>query len=228
MKRSVLIVAGGRGRRMGGETPKQFLLLGGRPVLMRTLECFHCRDAGTDCVVALPAELHDLWREMCRDFDCRAPHRLAAGGETRFHSVQNALDSVYGNGWVAVHDGVRPFVSSQLIETCFATAERFGAAVPALPVTDSLRRMEEGGGSVPIDRSRYLAVQTPQVFRADWLRGAYRQKYSPAFTDDASAVEACGHPVGIVAGERENIKITTPFDLQIAEALLNSSPPGHD
>ncbi|MEG1749373.1 MAG: 2-C-methyl-D-erythritol 4-phosphate cytidylyltransferase [Tannerellaceae bacterium] len=220
MKRYVLIVAGGKGLRMGSDLPKQFIPIEGKPILMHTLEAFHRWDAEAKLILVLPTEHQDYWRMLCKELGCSTPHTLANGGETRFHSVQNGLQQIEQPGLVAVHDGVRPFVTSEVITACFEAAERQGAAVPAIPLTDSLRYIE-AEGSHPVDRSRYLAVQTPQVFCSDLLLRAYRQSYSPLFTDDASVVEAIGQPVTLVPGNPENIKITTPFDLKVAEILFS-------
>ncbi|MDR1258817.1 MAG: 2-C-methyl-D-erythritol 4-phosphate cytidylyltransferase [Tannerellaceae bacterium] len=222
MKRYVLIVAGGKGLRMGGELPKQFIPIGGRPVLIRTLERFHRWDARAELILVIPASHRTYWSSLCETFDCRAPHRIAEGGETRFHSVRNGLELADADphGLVAVHDGVRPFVTPGLIDACFAGAERYGAAIPVTQMTDSMRETTAGGVTRPVDRSRYLSVQTPQAFRLGLLREAYRQPYTPAFTDDASVVEAMGAEVHTVPGIRGNIKITDPLDLRLAEVLL--------
>lgn len=226
MKRQVLIVAGGKGLRMGGELPKQFIPLAGKPVLMHTLETFHRWDATAELVVVLPFAHHAYWQMLCREIGCRVPHRIATGGETRFHSVRNGLallEEAREETLVGIHDGVRPFVSEEVIERCFAEAARSGAAVPCLPVIESLREALPEGGSRSVDRSSYVTVQTPQVFRREWLSQAYRQDYLPSFTDDASVVEHWGRPVTLVAGNRENIKLTTPFDLRVAEVLMEGS-----
>lgn len=223
MKKYVIIVAGGKGLRMGGEIPKQFLPIGGKPVLMRTVEAFYQTDAETGIVLVLPKEQQDYWKELCRQYDFRIPYILADGGRTRFHSVQNGLQAVPEEGsdvLIAVHDGVRPFVSSQVIQACFDEAARQGAVVPVLDMVDSVRQLSADGSSVAVDRSRLKLVQTPQTFRADVLKRAYSQDFTELFTDDASVVEASGVSVALVPGNRENIKITTPFDLKIAEALL--------
>jgi 2-C-methyl-D-erythritol 4-phosphate cytidylyltransferase len=227
MKHCVLIVAGGQGRRMGGVQPKQFILVGGRPLLMHTLERFHQWDGGAGLVVVLPVAEQGRWEKLCKDFDCRVPHRIAQGGETRFHSVRNGLALLDGEEeceLVGVHDGVRPFVAPEVISACFEEAGRYGAAIPVTPMIDSIRETSEGDGkSRHVDRSRYVTVQTPQVFRVGLLREAYRQAYRPAFTDDASVVEAMGVEIRTVAGNSENVKITSPFDLLLAEALLHQS-----
>lgn len=231
MRKYVLIVAGGKGLRMGGDLPKQFIPLEGKPVLMHTLEAFHRWDASAELVLVLPEDHQPYWKMLCREIGCKAPHRIANGGETRFHSVRNGLEILSeeikntseGNEktLIAVHDGVRPFVTAEVITACFEEAERNGAAIPVTPMIDSLRVIDRDG-SHPVDRSRYVAVQTPQVFDASLLLKAYDQEFSPFFTDDASVVEAMGDPICLVAGNRENIKLTTPFDLLIAKALLTS------
>jgi 2-C-methyl-D-erythritol 4-phosphate cytidylyltransferase len=223
MKKYVIIVAGGKGLRMGGEIPKQFLPIGGKPVLMRTVEAFYQTDAETGIVLVLPKEQQDYWKELCRQYDFRISYTLADGGRTRFHSVQNGLQAVPEEGsdvLIAVHDGVRPFVSSQVIQACFDEAARQGSVVPVLDMVDSVRQLSADGSSMAVDRSRLKLVQTPQTFRADVLKRAYSQDFTELFTDDASVVEASGVSVALVPGNRENIKITTPFDLKIAEALL--------
>lgn len=228
MHKYVLIVAGGKGLRMGGDLPKQFIPLEGKPILMHTLEAFHRWDDSAELVLVLPEDHQPYWNMLCREIGCKAPHRIANGGEARFHSVRNGLqflsdeikNASEGNEKVliAIHDGVRPFVSPEVIEACFEEAGKSGAAIPVLPMIDSLRETE-GNSSHPVDRSRYVAVQTPQVFCSGLLLKAYGQDFSPLFTDDASVVEAMGEPISMVDGNRENIKITTPFDLMIAKAV---------
>ena len=223
MEKCVVIVAGGKGLRMGKEIPKQFLPIGGRPVLMCTLEAFHRCDAAIGLVLALPEAHLSLWQELCRQYSFTLPHRVVTGGATRFHSVYNGLQAVPAEvSLIAVHDGVRPFVSPRLINDLFAAAARYGAAVPAVPVVDSLRRVDAEGGSVAVPRSAYRSVQTPQVFRSDLLLRAYDSPYQDDFTDDASVVEAAGQAVALVDGDVDNIKITTPRDLAVAEILLQA------
>ena len=220
-KHTILIVAGGRGTRMGGPQPKQFLELAGRPVLMHTLEAFDRWDASARLIVVLPEDQIDTWKRLCEAHVFGRIHRVVAGGETRFHSVRNGLDAVASDGLIAVHDGVRPLVAPSVIAACFAAAADGGAAVPVVPVVESVREVDADGGSRPVDRARLRVVQTPQVFRADVLRAAYRLPYDPRFTDDASVVEASGVAVRLVPGNRENIKLTTPMDLLLAEQLMH-------
>ena len=219
-KHTILIVAGGRGTRMGGPQPKQFLELAGRPVLMHTLEAFDRWDASARFIVVLPEDQIDTWKRLCEAHVFGRIHRVVAGGETRFHSVRNGLGAVASDGLIAVHDGVRPLVAPSVIAACFAAAADGGAAVPVVPVVESVREVDADGGSRPVDRTRLRVVQTPQVFRADVLRAAYCLPYDPRFTDDASVVEASGVAVRLVPGNRENIKLTTPMDLLLAEQLM--------
>ncbi|MDR1023986.1 MAG: 2-C-methyl-D-erythritol 4-phosphate cytidylyltransferase [Prevotellaceae bacterium] len=218
-KKHVIVVAGGRGVRFGGAEPKQLLLLNGKPVLQHVMERFFACDGNLSVVLALPEDLMARWRSAAQSFAVSLPHTLVAGGPTRFHSVQNALKAIAGDGLVAVHDGVRPLVSSATIAACFEAAERKGAAIPVTPLTDSIRQVKPGGASVAVNREHFCAVQTPQVFRLDMLRKAYEQDFCSDFTDDASVVESAGYAVTLVAGNTENIKITRPEDLILAQAL---------
>lgn len=213
-----IIVAGGKGLRMGGDVPKQFLPIAGKPVLMRTLERFHAYSPQLGIILVLPQAQQGYWQELCEQYHFTLPHRIATGGETRFHSVKNGLDLIPDTerGMVGVHDGVRPFVSIDVIARLYDEARRSEAAIPVTPVVETLRHV--GGTTVP--RSEYRLVQTPQTFDIQLLKTAYRQEYTNAFTDDASVVERLGHPIALVEGNRENIKITTPFDLAVAEAVL--------
>lgn len=218
-ERYAIIVAGGRGLRMGGELPKQFLPLCGKPVLMRTLELFE--GEVSRIILVLPEDHIPFWQELCERYHFTLPHTVALGGETRFHSVRSGLSHLPQEGLVAVHDGVRPLVSSALIRRSFEEAERSGAALPACPVTDSLRLRQDEGKSEAVDRSRYVAVQTPQTFDLGRLQRAYEQAYSPLFTDDASVYEAASlGSITLIDGEETNIKLTTPRDLLLAELLL--------
>lgn len=219
MKRHVIIVAGGKGLRMGGDIPKQFLPVGGKPVLMRTLEAFHSFDAEMHLVLVLPVAQQAYWKELCVQYDFHLPHEVADGGETRFHSVRNGLARISGEGWVGVHDGVRPFVAQEVIAGCYEAVERCGAVVPVIDVFETVRHlMPTGSETVP--RSEYKLVQTPQVFEIGLLEQAYEQPFNEDFTDDASVVEALGRAVTLVPGNRENIKLTTPYDLKVAEVLV--------
>ena len=213
----LIIVAGGKGLRMGGDIPKQFLSVGGRPILMRTIERFRRALESLRIILVLPKDQQQFWHELCESHRFREPYLLADGGETRFHSVQHGLSLIPDDacGVVGVHDGVRPFPSLEVIRRCYETARVAKAVIPVVPVVETLRHVSEG--TKP--RSDYRLVQTPQTFDIQLLKAANRQPYTPAFTDDASVVEAYGHSITMVEGNRENIKITTPFDLTIAETL---------
>lgn len=214
----VIIVAGGKGLRMGGEIPKQFLPVGGLPVLMRTMKRFHEYSPDLQIILVLPKAQQDYWRNLCKSHQFNIPYLLADGGKTRFHSVQNGLALIPDDeqGLVGVHDGVRPFVSVEVISRCYDLARQQQAVIPVVPVIETLRHVGEGVKP----RDDYRLVQTPQVFDIQLLKAANRQPYQASFTDDASVVEAYGAKVTLVEGNRENIKITTPFDLRIAECLI--------
>ncbi len=218
-----IIVAGGKGTRMGATVPKQFLCVGGEPVLMRTLRRFHDYNPRLSLIVVLPHEQQDYWRQLCREHHFDIVHQCVDGGVTRFHSSLSGLSVIpeEADGIVAIHDGVRPFVSEETIGRCFEAARNEEAAIPVMPVVETLRRVESDGQSHNVSRSCYRSVQTPQCFRISLARAAFSQPYREDFTDDASVVEAYGHKVAMVAGNRENIKLTTPFELKVAEALLN-------
>lgn len=225
MKKYIIVVAGGKGLRMGGEVPKQFQVIGNKPVLMVTLERLHAIDPAMQLVLVLPAEQFDLWKEMCRQYEFAVPLLLTQGGATRFHSVQNGLAQVddIDEALVGVHDGVRPFVSQRVIDDCFREAWIHGAAIPMIDLQDSLRHIVGADGVTEVvPRDRYRLVQTPQVFRLSLLRSAYSQRYVEAFTDDASVVEAMGERVYAVEGNRENIKLTTPFDMMVAKTIIEA------
>lgn len=219
MKKFALIVAGGKGSRMNTAVPKQFLELAGRPVLMRTLEQFAAYDPQIGFVVVLPDEYRDSWTALCAKYGFCLEHEIVAGGTSRFQSVKNGLERLPGEGLVFIHDGVRPLVSLQTIENCAVTAIGKGNAIPVMPVTESLRRLNNRG-SEHVDRTLYFLVQTPQTFRLEVIKQAFLQPENPLFTDDASVCEAMGIPVNLVEGNSENIKLTRPVDFKIAENLV--------
>ncbi len=221
---SVVIVAGGRGLRVGGELPKQFRLIGGRPVLMHTIEAFYRYNPAIAIVVVLPEAFIDYWQQLCHTHQFTVPFCIAIGGETRFHSVRNGLELIPAEGVVAVHDAVRPLVSPGLIGRCFATcAAKQCGVIPVVPVKDSVRLLTKEGSSM-IDRDLLRVVQTPQLFPVAALKKAYESVYDPAFTDDASVAGKHGLPILLEEGEESNIKITTPLDFLIAEQLLLQLP----
>lgn len=222
MERYAIIVAGGKGLRMGGEIPKQFLPIGGKPVLMRTVEVFRQAYPDIHIILVLPVSQQDYWQQLCQEYNFAVPVRIADGGETRFHSVSNGLKLIPDDtvGLVGVHDGVRPFVAVETIRRCYDEAMEKGAVVPVISVVETVRQLRKDGKSVTVPRDEYKLVQTPQTFRISLLKEAYRQPYTSFFTDDASVVEAMGKPVYLVEGNRENIKITTPADIRFVNGLL--------
>ena len=218
-KRGVIIVAGGSGKRMQSALPKQFMMLGGLPVVAHTINTFSEALPGAEIVVVLPEEHIPLWRNLAARFDI-AVHRCIAGGKERFHSVKNGLDALSEEvEYVAVHDGVRALATKKMILRVQLAAEETEAAIPVTEVVDSYRRVD-GSESYIVPRSELRIVQTPQTFSAALLRRAYEQPFSDRFTDDASVVEALGAKISLVEGERRNIKLTTPEDMAIAERLL--------
>lgn len=219
-ERYAIVVAGGSGSRFGGDTPKQFMLLAGQPVLMHTI--IRLARVATSVTVVLPEEHIELWRTLCREYDFTEPHEVVAGGATRFESVKRGLFSLplSPGDVVAVHDGVRPLCSTTLVERAFATAAEQGSAIPVIEVTDSVRMVAPTGRTSALDRATLRAVQTPQAFEAMSLREAYCVDYSPRFTDDASVMEHAGHEMTLIEGEPTNIKITRPVDMVVAQFIL--------
>jgi len=219
MKKFVIIVAGGSGSRMGSEIPKQFLELCGKPVLMHTIQVFHKFDPESKIILVLPEDQQHFWKGLCLKYSFSLQHQVVAGGKIRFHSVLNGLSQIDGEGIVFIHDGVRPLVSRETLDRCLETAQKYGNAIPVLPVTESLRK-QEGNQNISVDRSQYFSVQTPQTFRSDQIIKAYEQDFDTAYTDDASVAEKAGFSIQMVEGNLENIKITTPIDLIVAETFL--------
>lgn len=219
VNKHTIIVAGGSGKRLGGPVPKQFQVVKGRPLLMWTIEAFHRYDTTMPVIVVLPRSHFDIWKALCMGHRFFLPHDVVAGGEQRWHSVKAGLEMVTGNGLVAVHDGVRPLLSVDLIGRCFDAAAVHAAAIPVVPVVPSIRETT-ADGSRALDRSRLLAVQTPQCFHADLLRKAFELPYNSTFTDEATLVEKLGVKVYLVEGEERNIKVTTAMDMQVVEWQL--------
>ena len=217
----MIIVAGGKGLRMGSDIPKQFLPIGGKPVLMRTIERFREYSPTLQIILVLPKAQQDYWQQLCKEYDFRVEYQLTDGGETRFHSVQHGLALIPDDaeGVVGVHDGVRPFPSIDVIRNCYETARTAKAVIPVIPVVETVRHLK-GKTSETVPRGDYRLVQTPQTFDIQLLKSANRQPYNDGFTDDASVVEAFGFDITLVEGNRENIKITTPYDMKIAEVLI--------
>lgn len=219
-----IIVAGGKGLRMGGDIPKQFLPVGELPILMRTLLRFRAYSKALHIILVLPSAQHEYWLKLCKEYHFAEDYQLAVGGETRFHSVKNGLALVPDDaaGVVGVHDGVRPFPSVEVIARCYEAARKLHAVIPVIPVVETLRYMGGRDGGENVMRSDYRLVQTPQTFDIQLLKRAYSQPYTDRFTDDASVVESIGRQVATVDGNRENIKITTPFDLAVAKAIVDN------
>ena len=218
MKESVIIVAGGSGKRFGSSTPKQFLNLNGKPVLMHTLEVFFRYNNTIEIILVLPKEHISTWNYLVDKHNFPINHTLVEGGKERFNSVKNGLEHASGK-LIAVHDGVRPLANRKTIEKSFKAAQEFGAAIPVTPIVETLRKLS-ANNSITVNREEYRAVQTPQCFTQEVLLKAYQQEYQENFTDDASVVENLGQKVALFEGNKENIKITNPSDLAIAEVLL--------
>ncbi len=221
MYRYAIIVAGGNGKRMGSEIPKQFLEIDGLPVLMHTLRAFYDFDNDINIILVLPKSQIDYWNHLCEQHNFSIKHHITTGGDTRFNSVKNGLAHAHTPSLIGIHDGVRPFVSPDTLRRCYHHAEVLGNAIPVLDAFESVRMVTEDR-SQALDRSTIKLVQTPQVFQSEILFNAYKQEYNPLFTDDASVVEANKTTIHLVAGNRENIKITTPSDMVLGEAFIKS------
>jgi len=221
IKKYVVIVAGGSGTRMGSAVPKQFLLLRGKPVLYYSIAAFLDAFSDINIVLVLPQDQEHYMASLLELFPGSTNITVVNGGETRYHSVQNGLKKIEGEAIVFIHDGVRPMVSKQLIYACYEQALEKGSAIPAIPVTDSIRIVRQSG-SDPVSREELRIIQTPQTFLSGIILPAFAQEYSTLFTDEATVAEAYGKEVYLVAGERSNLKVTTPEDMILAEALLNA------
>ncbi len=222
MQKVALIVAGGLGKRMNAEIPKQFLLIAGLPVLMHTIKKFWNYDNSIQIIVTIPPAHIAFWKKLCREYKFRIKHTVRKGGKTRFHSVKNGLRGIKPGNLVAIHDGVRPLVSRFTIKRCFNMAEKHGTAVPVISFSESVRMIENGRNHM-VERSKYKLVQTPQVFKSELLKKAYKQEYDSTFTDDASLIEKLGYKINLVEGNIDNIKITTKTDFIVAEAFFKNT-----
>lgn len=220
MKRAIIIVAGGKGTRMGSSLPKQFMQIGGQPILCHTIEKFRQYDPAITVVIALPIQWMAAWTQISAGYIAPNQYILAEGGEQRYHSVKNALSKVPNDiDLVGVHDGVRPLVSVKTIANAYTEATLHGNAVPCIAPPESIR-ITDGDTNKPVNRNNVKLIQTPQVFATELLRNAYSLPYVPEFTDDASVVERYGHPIHLIEGDRQNIKITTVEDLKYAEFIV--------
>jgi 2-C-methyl-D-erythritol 4-phosphate cytidylyltransferase len=222
IQKAVIIVAGGQGLRMQTDIPKQFIELFGKPILMHTIANFHRFDNEMQLILVLPPSHLKFWSELCEKYRFEIKHTVVAGGDTRFQSVLNGLQQLANVEIVAIHDGVRPLVSHETIKRCFAEANKYGAVIPVVDCVESVREVTMGVNR-SVDRSHFKLVQTPQIFEKKLLLEAYKQPFSTLFTDDASVVESSGRQISLVEGNRENIKITTQFDLKIAEIFLKEA-----
>ena len=223
MRYYAIVVAGGTGNRMQNTVAKQFLLIENRPVLMHTLEAFHKCVLNPDIILVMNIHQQAFWKELCTNYNFKVPHLLVDGGKERFDSVKNGLDSIEGEGIVAVHDAVRPLVSASLILHTFQMAAQNGNAIAAIQPVDSVRRKTISNATEAINRDELFLIQTPQTFQMSQLRKAYLQAFRSDFTDDASVVEKAGFSINLVDGERSNIKITYPQDLELASFLLKKT-----
>ncbi|MES2829276.1 MAG: 2-C-methyl-D-erythritol 4-phosphate cytidylyltransferase [Bacteroidota bacterium] len=220
-----IIVAGGSGNRMNNPVPKQFLLLDGIPILMHTIQAFNKSVLNPEILVVLNKNLHADWINLCNKYNFSIHHSLVNGGEHRFHSVQNALAAIEHDGLVAVHDAVRPLVSTALIYKSYLLATKMGNCVAAVSLTDSIRKISADQSTTSMDRTLFKLVQTPQTFQVEILRSVYQTEFDSRFTDDASVAEVKGIKINLIEGERENIKITYPEDIEIASILLKKKRP---
>jgi 2-C-methyl-D-erythritol 4-phosphate cytidylyltransferase len=220
MKYYAIIVAGGSGKRMHSAVPKQFLLLNGIPVLMHTINAFHHSQTQPQIIVVLHPDSHGYWNELCAGHNFTIPHQLINGGEARFHSVRNGINSIEADdAIIAIHDAVRPLVAKDIIDESYDCAEKYGNAIVAIKSRDSVRQIKDNR-SQSLNRDEIYLIQTPQTFQAAQLKKAYLQPYQNNFTDDASVVEQTGVNINLIGGSYQNIKITFPEDIAIAEFLL--------
>jgi len=224
MQEYAIIVAGGSGNRMKSEIPKQFLEVKGLPILMHTIKAFRGYSELLKIIVVLPADQIAFWNKLCSQHSFQVNYTLIEGGASRFASVKNGLQSIKDQiGLVAVHDGVRPVISSKIIAASYSEAAEKGSAVTSVPLKDSIRKVETDGKNTAMDRSVFQLIQTPQTFRLEWMQKAFQIGYSDQFTDCASVLESAGYPIHLIPGSYENIKITTPEDLRWAEIYLQNS-----
>lgn len=221
MQKYIIIVAGGSGTRMNSNVPKQFLLLSGKPLLMHTITKFHQTFSDINIIVVIANQLVNEWKQLCEKYNFNISHQLTDGGETRFHSVKNGLKLIPENALVGIHDAARPLVSKETIVRAFDVAEKLGNAIPCIAIAESIREKSDDENKT-VDRSKFVIIQTPQCFHSSLIKKAFIQDYNSSFTDDASVLEAIGEKINLVEGNKENIKITTPQDLIVAEVLIKN------
>jgi len=220
LKKFLIIVAGGTGKRFDSKIPKQFLDIVGKPLLMHTISVFYNYSKELEVFLVLPQEYFELWKKLCLENKFKIKHHLVEGGSERFFSVRNALNNIPDKSYVAIHDGVRPLVDQITINKCFTEVKKFGNSIPVVKINDSIRQINEEGKSTAIDRSRFRIIQTPQTFYSKTIKKAYLQEFDKSFTDDASVLESMGEEIHLIEGNPENIKVTRKNDLLFAEALL--------
>jgi 2-C-methyl-D-erythritol 4-phosphate cytidylyltransferase len=219
IEKTVIITAGGIGKRMGSDLPKQFIVLGGKPILIHTIELFYRYSPEIEIILTLPNDWRGYWETLIDKYYCRVPHLVVNGGEERYHSIKNALKKANGK-YIAVHDGVRPLVSFETLNRCFEALVENEAVVPVLNLKESLRQVKQQD-TFAVNRSEFRMVHTPQCFKSETLRKAYEQPFHDKVTDDACLVEDTGVKITLVESNEENIKLTTPFDLLIAEMIIH-------
>jgi 2-C-methyl-D-erythritol 4-phosphate cytidylyltransferase len=220
LKNVVVIVAGGSGKRMGFEVPKQFIKLAGKPILMHTIDKFYRFDPKIHIVLVLPFDHIETWNRLCSEYRFTIAHEIVPGGKERFFSVKNGLEKIDNKSLVAIHDGVRPLVGDEVIVNAFQAAEIHGGVIPVIPPSESIRK-KDGNSGFPVNRDQFVLVQTPQVFKSDLIKKAYQIPFQEKFTDDATVYETAGHTIHLVEGNIENIKVTRPADLIFAESIIN-------
>jgi len=219
MKKYAIIVAGGTGSRMKGDIPKQFMLLNGKPVIDYSIEAFYDYDPDLQIILVIHPEYIEFWKHLCLEHKMSVPCKIVNGGETRFHSVKNGLECIETDGFVAIHDAARPMIDVGFVGQLFEEASVYGSAIPGIALNDTIRILE-GNNSRQLDRTQLRAMQTPQVFKVSELKHAYLQAFQPLFTDDASVMQSAGYPLHLTEGRLENIKITLPKDIVVAELMM--------
>jgi 2-C-methyl-D-erythritol 4-phosphate cytidylyltransferase len=223
LKEYLIIVAGGTGKRFDSKIPKQFLNIAGKPLLMHTISVFYNYSKKIEIFLVLPHEYFEFWENLCLENKFEINHHLVEGGSERFYSVKNALKFIPDKSYVAIHDGVRPLVDQATILNCFSEVRKFGNAIPASIINDSIRQISKEGKSIAIDRNKFRIIQTPQTFYSGKIKNAYLQGFDESFTDDASVLESMGEEIHLIEGNPENIKVTRKYDLLFAEAFLKKN-----
>ena len=222
MKEYLIIVAGGIGKRFDSKIPKQFLNIAGKPLLMHTISVFYNYSKELEIFLVLPREYFEFWENLCHENKFEINHRLVEGGSERFYSVKNALKFIPDKSYVAIHDGVRPNVDQTIIKKCFSEVKKFGNAIPASKIYDSIRQISDEGKSITIDRNKFRIIQTHQTFYSNKIKKAYLQEFDECFTDDASVLESMGEEIHLIEGNPENIKVTKKYDLLFCRSFIKN------